>query len=164
MIQSCLLPALVVMTVTACTPSANTDDVMANELVDLVVAKEAPFHQCVEIGPHTNVTEYSEGFDAPGLLHPKAFEDARLSHAASELAISDEEAIANDVEARVLVIGEPDTIDGTGSCSLRIRAPVFSQHFAFIEFSTPSGVIGAYAFERSDGSWRAAERIHLGNW
>lgn len=164
MIQSCLLPALVVITVTACTPSANSDDVMTDELVDLVVAKEAPFHQCVEIGPPTIVTEYSEGLGPPGLLHPKAFEDARLSHAASELAISGKEAISRDVEAHVLVIGEPDSIDGSGSCSLRIRAPVFSQHFAFIEFSTPGGVIGAYAFERSDGSWRAAERIHLGNW
>ena len=164
MIQRRLLAALVVMTVTGCTPSANTGDVVANELVDLVVGKEAPFHQCIEIGPLTEVTEYSEGLDAPGLLHPEAFEDARISHAASGLAISGEKARARDVEAEVLIIGEPDAIDGTGSCSLRVRSPVFSQHFAFIEFSTPGGVIGAYAFERSEGSWRAAERIHLRNW
>jgi hypothetical protein len=159
-----MLLAVTFCTLVGCTPSADTNDAKANELVDLVVAKEAPFHQCLEIGGRTSVVEYPADYQGPVTgLHTGSFDDDELTLAARAVAVSLDEAIRSEA-AGVRVIGKPDTVDGSGSCALRVDYPLFSRGYAFVEFSTPSGIIGAYAFERSFDGWRAVERFHFGYW
>jgi len=148
-----------------CTPSADTDDGDANRLVDQVVVREAPFHQCLEIGGRTSVVEYPADYPGPVLgLHTDSFDDEELELAARAVAVPLDEALRSETAVRVRVIGEPDAVDGSASCALKVGYPLFSRDYAFVEFSAPSGTIGAYVFERSFWGWRVAERFHFGFW
>lgn len=151
---------------TACAPSAETDDENANELIDLVVQREAPFHQCVEIGSQSLVVNYPTDYQAPIMgLYPGAFSDVELNAAASSVAVNEDRlAEAGSNVENTTVVGEPDTIDGTGSCTMLVHFPIVVEDYAFVEFSAPGGDIGAYAFQRKSGRWRVAERLHFGWW
>ncbi|RXZ64449.1 hypothetical protein [Pelagerythrobacter rhizovicinus] len=158
------LYAATLFALVGCTPSADTDDANVNELIDLVVAREAPFHRCLEISGRTSVVEYPPDYLGPITgLHTGTFSDEELTLAAKAVAVSLDEAIRLET-AGIRVVGEPDTVEGSGSCALQVGYPLFSQEYAFVEFSTPSGIIGAYAFKRSLGGWRTAERFHFGYW
>lgn len=152
--------------VASCAPSANTNDENANELIDMVVLREAPFSECVEIGPQTVIVEYPDDYAAPIMgLSPGAFSDAEINSVASELAVDIDQVNwgkLNDEGSNV--IGEPDTIDGTGKCTMYVENPVFADDYAFVDFSAPSGAIGAYAFKQTSGRWRVAERLQFGWW
>lgn len=151
---------------TACAPDAETGDEDADYLINLVVRSEAPFHQCIEIGPETLVVDYPEDYPAPIMgPYPGAFSDAEANSAAFKLAVK-VDRLSGQAESTetATVIGDPDTIDGTGSCSMRVHYPIFAQDYAFMEFSAPGGDIGAYAFKRTSAGWRVAERLHFGWW
>ena len=161
-----LFTLVALATTTACAPAADTDDAIANELIDLVVQREAPFHQCVEIGDQTLVVNYATDFQGPILgPHPSAFSNQELNAAAASVAIDQARLFeAGSVTKNPKVLGEPDTIDGTGSCTMRVHLPLVVKDFAFVKFSTPSGHIGVYAFQRKSRWWQVAERVHFGWW
>lgn len=152
--------------IASCAPPANTNDENANTLIDMVVLREAPFSECVEIGPQTVIVEYPDDYAVPITgLSPGAFSDAEINSVASELAVNVDQVDwekLNDEGSNV--IGEPDTIDGTGKCTMHVDNPVFADDYAFVEFSAPGGDIGAYAFKQTSGRWRVAERLHFGWW
>lgn len=155
------------LAIAACAPNAETGDENADELIDMVVLREAPFHQCIEIGTKTLIVEYPDDHLAPIMgVYPGAFSDSEANAAAGKLVVGVERLIAvqKEVGESATVVGEPDTIDGSGSCTMRINYPAFAGDFAFIEFSAPGGSIGAYTFKRTSIGWRAEERLHFGWW
>ena len=149
-----------------CAPSVDTGNDDVDELVNMIVRQEAPFHECVEVGPDSAIIGYKpEDTAAPSTLHVGRFEDPRLMRAARKVSITPEQASDEDYSSdRMLIYGKPDTIDGTNSCTMRVLTPVFSGDFSFAEFSTPGGVVGAYAFENRSGKWHVVERIFLAYW
>ena len=149
-----------------CAPPVETGDEDVDELVNMIVRREAPFHGCVEIGPDSAIIEYrADDMAAPSTLHVGRFEDPRLVRAARKVSITPEQASDEDYSSnRMLIYGKPETIDGTNSCTMRVLTPIFSGDFSFAEFSTPGGVVGAYAFEKRSGRWHVVERIFLAYW
>lgn len=66
--------------------------------------------------------------------------------------------LVTDHELRVFGRGSAD------DCPTRVGAPTFAGDFAFVSYSEPGGIIGAYVFERDGEGWDVNEKIHLGYW
>lgn len=133
----------------------------------MVVRREAPIHQCIEIGPEALVVEHADDSPARKMgLNPGNFSDEKVNSALRKLAEEGDRLGTVEEEAvhSATVVGEPDTIDGSGSCTMRVSYPIFAEDFAFIEFSSPGGSIGAYAFKRTFLGWQSEERLHFGWW
>jgi len=155
------------LAIAACAPNAKTGDGNADEQIDIVVRREAPNHQCIEIGPEALVVEYSNDSLAPNMgLSPGAFSDEEVNSALRTLVEGVDRigVVKEEVVNSATVVGQPDTIGGSGSCTMRVRYPVFAEDFAFIEFSAPGGSIGAYAFKQTFLGWQTKERLHFGWW
>ena len=157
---ACLTTALA-FAVMGCSYGAMTGD----ELIDWVVLEEAGRYQCVEIGPKTLFIEDTDNSRPRVGAYPGAFSSKELNEMTKGLAIAPDQIDWAEFDANnTTMFGEPDTIDGTGSCTMHVSQPAFVKNHAFIEFSAPSGAIGVYAFEKTRNRWHVAERVNNGWW
>lgn len=151
---------------TGCAPAANTGDPAVDAIVDLVVAHEAPFHQCVEVTTRGGlVAEFPKDYNAPqnGGWDVNQFEDPHVVDAAIRIAVSLDEAVRMEQETKVLhLFGERDK-DSDG-CVMSMSYPTFSDDYAFLSFMNPGGEVGRYALKRDGSEWTVKERVFIGWW
>lgn len=158
--------AIFLSVLAACAPSANTGSSDADEIIDLIVNREAPFHGCVEVtSPTKFVAEYPANYIAPpgDGWNVNQFEDPKAVRAAQEIAVSFEEAMSLEEEAKILhLFGERDQY--SDGCVMSVTYPAYSGEFAFAWFMEPGGDMGTYALERRGTGWHINERVFLAWW
>ena len=150
----------------ACAPAANTGDPAVDAIVDLVVSREAPLHQCLEVTTIGGlVAEFPEDYNAPqnGGWDVSLFEDPQVVDAASRIAVSLDEAVRMEWETKVLhLFGERD--QNSNGCVMSMSYPTFSDDYAFLSFMNPGGEFGQYALKRDGSEWIVKERVSTGWW
>lgn len=120
----------------------------------MVIVRADPFGDCVAVNDQTLIFKDDGGpDDAPVMLKPESFENPNVRAAAAAIAISR--------AGYVWPAGRAAQDDG---CIMDVSTPLHSGSFAFVGYSSPSGVIGVYAFEKQGSDWRIAEHQKLGNW
>ncbi|WP_423141685.1 hypothetical protein ACOYW6_12780 [Parablastomonas sp. CN1-191] len=124
-------------------------------LVDEVAAQVAPFRHCLRVGQTQIFTAVNE-MGPPALLTPKLFMTPKAQSAAEKVAGPWQ--TARHEAPRFFGVGSPD------NCATTVNAPVISDGFAFLTYSDPGGVIGAFAFQRQGSDWKLIEKIQLGFW
>lgn len=144
-----LLVFLLLPVFAGCTP--NTGDA----LVDEVAERVAPFSDCVRVGK-TQIFSESNETGPPASLLARSFENVAAQTAAEKVARPWQQARHDS--PKFFGKGSPD------ACALAVNAPVYADDFAFLTYSEPGGIIGAYAFRRDGSDWRKVEDIRLGYW
>ena len=150
----------------ACAPSSKTGDANVDEIVDLIVNREAPFHDCIKVWSKSGlVAEFPEDFNAPnnGGWDVEQFEDPEVVEAARNIAVPLSEVFRLNEEAKVLYLFGDSELQAD-SCMMSISDPTFSGDFAFASFVSPDGTIGSYALERAGLGWYIKERVVFGYW
>jgi hypothetical protein len=136
----------------SCGPAITTGD----RLSDFVVAREGGLSTpCVTLTDRT-VIYASDDEGPPGMLRPRSFKNARVRAAAERLEMSWKEVPEQSFQTFGTAEGD--------RCLMVVGRSTISGGIAFVEFSAPSGQIGAYAFRRGGGQWFVVERVVLGFW
>ncbi|CAN0587622.1 unnamed protein product [Ectocarpus sp. 12 AP-2014] len=92
------------------------------------------------------------------MLEPRSFKDTETRKSANLIAID-----LIDYESDTVTVRNVGQFSGE-NCLMRVNGPTFSRNHAFLEYSDPSGMIGAYAFYRDGSKWVFVEKLHLGYW
>ena len=158
--------ASLLLALAACAPSANTGNSDADEIIDLVVSREAPFHGCVDVtSPTAFVAEFPADYIAPSSddWNVNQFEDPKAVRAARKIAVSFDDAMSSEDEAKIMhLFGERNRY--SDGCTMTVSYPAFSGGFAFVWFMEPGGDTGSYALEQRGKRWRVNERVFYGWW
>jgi hypothetical protein len=155
---------LTALALSGCLPPAHTGSSDADAIIELVAAREAPLHNCIEVtSPSTLVADYPPDYPLPngGGWDVRQFTDPRVVDAARRIAVPYEEAVQLEHEHRVLHrFGTPTASEQR--CSLSLSYPIFSEDFAFLHFVNPDWHFGSYALERRNSRWTIKQRVHHG--
>jgi hypothetical protein len=171
-----LLCPTVCLSLAACAPSVDTANDDADRIIDMVVYKESYFTDCVEVGPQSAMVEAKDGYQGGADLvdaarplgfglYVDAFSNEAVVQAAKEVAVDYHSARTverqTEGERRLFKFS---SYDDDENCMMVVSFPLFTDRHAFVDFISPGGTIGVYAFERTGNGWRVAERVHQGWW
>lgn len=127
-----------------------------NELMDAVLIRADPFGDCVAVDdPPLIFKDVGGPMDPPLLLTPESFEHPDVRAAAAAIAISYPSYVWPDAEM--------DAAQNDG-CTMDVSTPAYSGSFAFVDYMSPNGVFGVYAFRKDGADWRVVEHKKIGNW
>lgn len=138
-----------------CSAFAGCAPATGDALVDRTVARVAPLSNCVSLY-ETQITKQSDEPGAPSLLVARSFENRAARNAASKVAVR-----WRTLKHRTVAHFGPGAAD---DCGTQVGRPLYSGDYAFVSYSEPGGVIGAFAYRRKDDGWHPIEHVHLGYW
>lgn len=152
--------ALALSLAAGCAPEA--EDVMASsdDRIDFIFETDmGRMARCVNVVQLEMLGHNPRPSAVPTGLHPGNFQSPPVRELARQVA----QGRGKKVDIEISGIDVNPQTAGV-QCNASVSKPVEIGDYSFVEFASPDGRLGAYAFMRRDDAWQPAERIKLGFW